>query len=378
MNSALNIQELHINPTYAVCIPQRNGRGRSQSLARKENEINLLDNSSNGTISRKAARKLSNAVNWLVASAKNKTIYEKSTSKKFSFKVNFVTLTLPSGTQEISDHHFKSKLLHNFINVCNTKFQMTNYVWKVETQANGNIHAHFTTDTFIHWKDLRKVWNRILFKHGLIDNYTKKYSNMTFADYTRLHDPKSEHAPGVIEKRFQHGIDTEWKDPNTTDVHAVHSVKDLAAYLAKYMSKKEEDRRPIKGRLWSCSANLSSTNKLVLELHSYHDDDLIRSLCVQQVKYKPIESIDKITKIPYRIGEIFFFKISDWGTAIKGRITEEYNKHRFAIRNTARAEYQKSIQLNEINQPNHFAFEFGSTGAQPSWTDSNQINISYV
>lgn len=346
MTQAAQIYELHINPTYAVYLPQRSKGGNTKSSARIANEVNLLNNDNAGKVSRKAARRLANSVNWLVASARTKYVYDKISGKRFSFKVNFVTLTLPAPTQEISDHHFKSKLLHAFINTCRSSFDLKNYIWKVEAQENGNIHAHFTTDTFIHWKDLRRVWNRILIKHGLMDTYTNKHKDLTFDQYCDMYNPEGKTSIERLQKSFDFGCSTNWQDPNTTDVHSVWSVKDLAAYLAKYMTKSEEDRRQIKGRLWSCSYNLSASNKLVLELHGSHDQDLLESFFDQRIKYVPIEGIDKLTSKPFRIGELFLYKLTDWGNVIKGRVLNSYNEHRFNIRHNVDIQALKTSSVN--------------------------------
>lgn len=374
----LPIWELHIQPTYAVCIPQRSGSSGTKSSARLENERNLLLNDHLGKISKKAARRLSNSVNWLVASARSKWIYDKTSGKRFSFKVNFVTLTLPANSQEISDHHFKSILLHNFINTCKAKFGMNNYVWKVEAQENGNIHAHFTTDTFIHWKDLRRVWNRILLKNGLIDTYQQKHSLLTFEEYCNLYNSNEKRSPDSMRKSYDYGSSTNWTDPNTTDVHAVWSVKDLAAYLCKYMSKSEEDRRNISGRLWGCSQSLSHKNKLVLELHGSHDQDLIEPFFHGSIKYTPIEGIDKLSGKPFRIGEMFFFKMNAWGSIIKGRTLDSYNEHRFNIRHSINAEPKKSIHSHEIEQPIHMTVVTPSAFFDSSSNQSNSLNYQYV
>jgi hypothetical protein len=326
------IFELHVNPTYAVCIPQRNSSGGHRTEKTIANQENLKNNSHNGSMSKKATRRITNAVNWLVASAKQKWVFDKASSRRYSFKVNFITLTLPTLDHGVTDHQFKSVLLHNFINTCRYKYDMKNYVWKVETQANGNIHAHFTTDTFIHWKSVRDVWNRILLKHGVIDKYRKKHENLTFDDYVDLYDPTKSKDIESLRRAFIQGCDASWNDPNSTDVHAVHKVKDIASYLAKYMGKSDDDRRKVKGRLWGCSTNLSETNKLMIELKSMDDMKFIDSLQNPEIKAKPIESKPNAFGETFQLGTLFLYKLSDWGKKIKGSLLERFNEHRFNIR----------------------------------------------
>lgn len=326
------IFELHVNPTYAVCVPQRPAGSYNRTEKRWENERNLRNNSHQGNLSRKATRRITNAVNWLVASAKSKWVFDKPSGKRFTFKVNFITLTLPTLDHGITDHQFKSVLLHNFINTCRYKYDMKNYVWKVETQANGNIHAHFTTDTFIHWKSVRDVWNRILTKHGVIDKYKKKHESLTFDDYVALYDPIGLKDIQSLQRAFALGCDTSWSDPNSTDVHAVHKVKDIASYLAKYMGKSDDDRRKVKGRLWGCSTNLSETNKLTIELKNNEDYKFINSLHNPEIKSKPIESKPNALGETYQLGTLFLYRLSDWGSKIRGALLEKFNEHRFNIR----------------------------------------------
>jgi hypothetical protein len=349
MNSATGIFDLHVKPTYAVLVPQREQKQNYKTVARIKAEKHLKNNALTGELSKKATRRLVNAINWLVASAKTKYIFDKETGKRFSFKINFVTLTLPTIDHGITDHEFKKTLLHNFINTCRYKFDLKNFVWKVETQENGNIHAHFTTDTFIHWKDLRKVWNTILEKRGIIQHYTDKHKNLTLEEYSKLYNPDNKKDYEQVKKAFLFGQATNWKDPNTTDVHAVHKVKDIGAYMAKYMSKKEEGRRVIKGRIWGCSHNLSENNKLTIEICGTEDYDYIQEFHKQEILYKPIQIESKLSSQLTTVGEMYFFKLIDWGTLLKGRLLAKFNEHRFNIRHNIDVTRLKGILVPENN-----------------------------
>lgn len=326
------IYELHVKPTYAVVIPQRHQDRFFRTREQISNQVNLTQNRHKGKLSPKAVKRMTNSVNWLVASAKNKWVYDKQSGKRFNFRINFITLTLPTLDHGISDHKFKADLLHNFINTCRYRYGLKNYVWKVETQANGNIHAHFTTDTFIHWKDIRNVWNRILTKRGIIDIYRNKHSSMTFEEYTALYDPTGAKGKEQMRRAFTTGCNSSWSDPNSTDVHAVYKVKDIGAYLAKYMTKEDEERRTINGRLWGCSTNLSETNKLVIELCDHQDYIFLQSLDQPSIKYKAIESKPDAFGKTHHLASLFLYKLNDWGTKIKGALLEKFNEHRFNIR----------------------------------------------
>lgn len=374
MNSPAPIFELHVRPTYAVRIPQRTPRTAGMSARQIANKENLKNNKLTGTLSAKASRRLMNSINWLVASAKQKYVYDKQSGKRFSFKINFITLTLPTVDHEITDHAFKSKLLHNFINTCRSSHDLKNYVWKVETQANGNIHAHFTTDTFIHWKSVRDIWNRILVKHGVMAPYTEKHLSMEFNDYVLAYSNGPKTSIKKLRAAFDYGVATGWTSPNSTDVHAVSRVKDVAAYLASYMSKKEEGRRIIKGRVWSCSTNLSEKNKLCIELLGNEGQDYMHSLMRSDIKWKPIECIDKVTGVVRTVGEIFFYHISDWGKKITGPLLDAFNEHRFNIRHALPIDLYKYI--SEKIQPTIKTCELIIPEFKPSLSQQSQLSFN--
>jgi hypothetical protein len=211
--------------------------------------------------SRKSMSRLSNAINWLLYFSDKKTVYSKKAFNNkhyFTFKLAFITLTLPDAQQH-NDKFCKEKMLVPFLDWL-TRYNNSSYVWKTETQINGNIHFHITIDTFIHWKSIRAKWNKICAAH----NYCKV---------------------------FQDG--TNDKGNASIQIKAVRNEKEVSKYLASYMAKKNtfkidkyknkstfkklpvfsylpEQLQPLKpserifylrfisGRLWGCSSNLSN------------------------------------------------------------------------------------------------------------------------
>lgn len=367
------LHTIHVYPTYAVKVPYRKNRTPNKSTLEKANETRKAIREQNQkffaesgqlppVLSPKAISRLKNSINWLIASAKTKNVYSKKSGKSFSFKVNFITLTLPSLDHGISDAHFKSKLLHNFINACRYQFQMFNFVWKVECQENGNIHAHLTTDVFTDHKKVRSIWNKILSDSGALDAYIKKHENLDFEQYCNLYNPLNDKDVIKLKQAFDYGVSSGWSNPNTTDVHAVHKVKDLGAYLAKYFGKNEEDRRRIKGRVWSCSYSLSSKNKLILEEFSQLDQGFSSELNKPEIKSKEIQVENKTTGKVYTAGCIYFFKISDWGKTLKSSLLEEFNNFRFRIRHNLTSTYWVDDEAEQFDpfSPNNLVLNLDS------------------
>lgn len=172
-----------------------------------------------GQISQNAKRKMRNAILWLDAAAQWKWNYSKTKGTMFRWRLNFIHLTLPA-QQGRTDQQIK-KILNQFFLYANRHCGMKSYVWKAEPQERGEIHFHITSDTFIWKTDLQRLWNQCLRTAGLIG--TKE-------------------------------------NPPSTRVHPTHNIKLMTAYLIKYMTKNDDGRRTITGRLWGCSRNLSQAN----------------------------------------------------------------------------------------------------------------------
>lgn len=156
-------------------------------------------------LSDKAGKRLKDTINILLACSRPKKLYSKSLDAYFNFKVNFITLTLPSA-QVHTDKEIHNVVFKDFIRTWKRKNPHLLYVWKAETQDNGRIHYHVTTNSFLHHKLVRKFWNRALNSLGYIDR-------------------------------------CKVTDPNSTDVHAVKKVNNLGGYLATYMNKKDNYKK---------------------------------------------------------------------------------------------------------------------------------------
>lgn len=290
----------YIRPTYIVSIPQY---VRTENNARPRNHrslANLENNNSNGEISKKAESKIKNAVNWLVQSAKLKRVYDKATGKNFYFKINFVTLTIPLQENCPDDKFIKEKIFHPWVVYARKYFGLRNYIWRAETQANGMLHFHVTSDTFMHHAKIRRAWNRLLEKEGLLESFKAKYG----------HD-----------------------NPNSTDVHSVKKVKELGAYLAKYFTKEDKDRRKVKGRLWGCNYELSHEKKCTVCCDPQESSEEHRDLITPEIKYKEILSKPDAFGKCGHLGNIFMLSEKDWGKFRHKLVGQAYDARRFEIRN---------------------------------------------
>lgn len=297
--SAYNV---YIKPTYVVTMPEFSGLSGRRTSKQKANESNLSDNKHNGQLSKKSLSKLRNAINWLTVSAKYKRVYCKSAKANFWFKINFITLTIPPQSGGVVSEQLFKKALHTWIQYARKYYYLKNYVWKVEAHEDGRLHVHLSTDTFIHYSDARRSWNKVLFNYGLLGYHFQQFGNY---------------------------------NPPSTDIHAVRKVNDVAAYLATYMVKSASLPASYKGRIWSCNYELSHSHQCKLNIDSTEMAECMRTLVQKQIRYAAIESPPDALGARKKIGEIFFLNPDLWSKYVRGAIRDEYDKHRFKIRQGA-------------------------------------------
>lgn len=245
---------------------------------------NLKHNLTKGILSAKSRKRLKSAVNWLIVSSQYKPLYTKSTAKKYKFKVNFITLTIPPQEQEQIDEKTFKETLNTFLTYHRKYSNLNNYVWKIESHKDGRFHVHLTTDTFIHYQSIRNSWNTILQRYGMLAYHFAKYQNYA---------------------------------PPSTEIKSVKKIRSLGAYISKYLSKNNEENPKFRGRVWGCSRKISR----VLDNKTLVSPDLIgqtlRPLFDSDIKEIYIETEPNVFGNTYRVATIFLLNVKDW-VKIKG------------------------------------------------------------
>lgn len=304
----------HVRPTFCVSIPEfvhttpRTGKQHRMSLR------NLQQNRHKGDVSQKAQSKIKNAVNWLIQASKPKRVWDRKSGKTFTFRVNFVTLSIPQLADSPSDNIIKRDVFHPFIVYLRKYCGLRNYVWRAEAQVNGMIHFHLLTDTFLHWRKIRTVWNRKLQKCGLLADFIARYGH---------------------------------SDPNSTDVHSVKGILNLGAYIAKYVSKKDATRRSITGRLWGCNYELSHERKTSASLDPGETADLLRHFDRIGVQWKSIEGKPDAMGNSRRVGTLHTMTESAWRSIKHTLLGQAYFSRIFEIRSNT---VTMPIEYYTINQ----------------------------
>lgn len=159
-----------------------------------------------GAVSSSGRKQISDALEYWLMVAPYKWSTSFKTGKKYRFKLSFVTLTLPS-RQRHTDQEIKSKVLKNWLDVMRKQYGLKNYLWRAEAQTNGNIHFHIVIDKYIHYSELRRLWNQSAELLGYVTEFQNQFGH---------------------------------RDPNSTDVHSIKHIRHIARYLAKYCSKQRQ------------------------------------------------------------------------------------------------------------------------------------------
>jgi hypothetical protein len=255
-----------ITPDYLITYETFEG-----SKKHNYNPEGLKKRQHDGSLSPSAIKRLRLALDWLfyLTFEKTKINYKKRTKKQF--RLTFVTLTLPS-KQVHSDQEIKSQCLNQFLIEARKKWFIEHYVWRAEKQQNGNIHFHIITDKYIPHAELRKFWNRIINKLQFVTEF-QKTKILKYKNGISKRDFKNDPEFRIALNRYRKGKAQNWSSPNSTDIHGIETVKNLKAYVSKYMSKKEKsgtalETQKIAGRIWFISLALSKVKKAKTELYS--------------------------------------------------------------------------------------------------------------
>lgn len=155
--------------------------------------------------------------------------------------LSMVTLTLPASQLE-SDRLFKSRYLNLFLTKLRKLYLNLNYLWVAEKQKNGNIHFHIIIDEWIAKSRLTELWNDTLANGEYINTF---------------------------EKKFKH------RNPPSTHIAGQKNIKDMAAYLSKYINK-VDSKQAIGGKKWDCSNSLLELSSISIHFKHWFFDEFSR------------------------------------------------------------------------------------------------------
>lgn len=188
-----------------------------------------------GVVTYHTQQRIKKAVNLLLQISPKEWKFNAATGKYIHHQLSFITLTIPHQGYTVHAGEGYTRLLKPFIRVMHRLGYMHHYVWKYEFQKRGQGHWHITTNDVIPYQKISIIWNEICKKEGLYDMGDNREKG--------------------------------WA-ANSTDIHAVHKLDDIEAYLVKYLSKDEQNEQSTKGKVWGCSNSLKQKSLYTTELNT--------------------------------------------------------------------------------------------------------------
>lgn len=209
-----------------------------------------------GQVTKHAKKRIQHAIHKLLISSPERYIENPITKRNELFTINFITLTIPDTDKLVDAKSGYKLLLAPFIRVMRLKYGLTSYIWKAELQKRKQLHYHITTNTWIHHTAIREEWNYIIAKNGLMNSYKAKYPN---------------------------------RSPNSTDVHKIYKINDIASYLSKYISKEDKEGDKLNSKVWDCSLDLKHCKLPTVELNDDYGIELFNELLEGRLSEFPTE-----------------------------------------------------------------------------------------
>lgn len=251
-------------------------------------------------ISENSQKRLREKINIMMFLTKDKKITGRKTEKKYieeeivkikkpeknsqiNYKLGLITLTL-SGMQHNSDEEIKKELLGLFLQRLRDRYQIEHYIWKAEKQDNGNIHFHIIIDRFIKHTEIREIWNQVQNKKNF--NYVDLYRTNQEKYYEngfRINE-KSPDSVEIQKEKYEKKKIENFSNPNSTDIHSLKSIRNAAAYIAKYLGKDVTGTNR-KLTMINLLIKIESTEKYIQK---------IRNCVIKYLKMRP--EIDKIDR----------------------------------------------------------------------------------
>lgn len=298
---------------------------QSKEIDKKGNEVTkktIERKFHNFEISLNSSKNLRDKISYLFQFAKSRKIVTYSGKTIPNFKVCFLTLTLPS-KQVHPTSVINKECLEPFFEVLRKRLKMTNYVWRMEFQSNGNVHYHIATDCYIDYFFALKHWNNITEKLGYVSAFAEKMNGLSYVDYLARYKNNDKINNDVIYKRYLKGRSQGWRNPNTVDVKNAKSSDNIGYYISKYFSKKEKGAKcnsldnesnsfALRLCFWSRSLSKCKSESMPFDYYAY---DLV----------KLFSSAENVLKKVYDYCKVFYYDFNKLPHTLRAIVGEYFN-----------------------------------------------------
>jgi hypothetical protein len=152
-----------------------------------------------GRVTQGVRKRMTRALNIMLMTVKPKTMTNPVNGRLIHHKLSFITLKI-SNPEKITGREAYDKCFSHFLDWMSKTKKVKLYVWKLEMEKSKKIHYHVTVPDFIHYEEIRDTWNDLQRKAGFLAEYAAEHGHYK---------------------------------ANSTDIHEVMNVRDLASYIIK-------------------------------------------------------------------------------------------------------------------------------------------------
>lgn len=209
-----------------------------------------------GRLSPGARKRLRKSITLITQACPRRQIYNPISKRTYDHTLSFLTLTVSDSAKNYTSREVYRSCLKDFLRWLTRTKGVKLYVWVAELQKRGQIHYHIVFPDFVPWQQIRQKWNYLQLKAGYLAGFREKYGHT---------------------------------NPNSVDIHSTRHVKDINAYLLKYMSKgstqteqegKNQTEQPLvmDGKIWDCAVVLKTAKYFETEYDSYIQDAIKQEL----------------------------------------------------------------------------------------------------
>lgn len=245
-----------------------------------------------------SCKRLSKAISLMCQAYKARWIYNPVTQRMQYHHISYITLTV-SSRKNITRSFAQEHLLKHFLQWMRRTLKVKAYVSKAELQEREQIHYHIVTPDFIPYDQIRKKWNALQRKAGLLNEYAKEHGHFN-PNSTDIHSIKKIKKIGPyiikelvksvsalevkiiaeVDKDIQAGnlieeyrqvaaeVDTEIRNGTLTDQFRVEII--MERVRKRVIKQRLKERVRIDGKTWDASDNLTSANYFVCPMTEQH------------------------------------------------------------------------------------------------------------
>lgn len=304
-------------------------------------------------------KRMQKAITILLQSTPYKYQTHPVSGRTVAHKISFITLTTPKHENSYSAKWCHKNLLEPLLRVLRLRYGMKSYIWKVELQNNKQIHYHITTEIMINHTALRNIWNGLLNKFGMLEDFYLEYGH---------------------------------RNPNSTDIHAVHKINNIEAYLVKYICKEYQNEDKLDAKIWDCSMNLKkasyfktaldfSTHQVIRQLQTARQ---VATHYFEKAVFLDFKTTDYYSHFRQDIQEDYFNhlnNITSWDnllTTAKKKVTKITDTIKTTLRMKLQTQFNGYTIMREIWRPQQLAVTFPSYTTLHLWSRISMKKGNYT